>query len=164
MATIQKKFDSVLTEEQQRQLDEVRVNRNFFLVGETYGKGGTTDGEWRACVVEIINTADNTRKFAWQVGFFVADEKHPRETLSKSFLLTSGTYDADNNHVDAKGDVRAWADRNIISGILEKEWCQKLASELNSRLLKIEQTEFPRTNKKTGSRFTAVITHPYFAK
>jgi hypothetical protein len=164
MATITKKFDSVLTNEQQKQLDEVRVSRNFFIVGETYGKGGTVDGEWKACIVEIINNADNTRKFAWQVGFFVGEEKTPRETLSKSFLLTPGTYDADDVKIDAKGDVRAWADKNIISGVLEKEWCAKLASELNSRLLKIEQSEFPRLNKKTNSRFTAKITHPYFAK
>jgi hypothetical protein len=164
MATIQKKFDSILTAEQTKQLDEIRVSRNFFIVGETYGKGGTVDGEWKACIVEIINNADNTRKFAWQVGFYVNEEKTPRETLSKSFLLTPGTYDADDVKIDAKGDVRLWADKNIVSGVLEKEWCAKLAHELNSRLLKIEQTEFPRLNKKTNSRFTAKITHPYFAK
>jgi hypothetical protein len=164
MATITKKFDSVLTEEKQKQLDEVRVNRKFFIVGETYGKEGSVKGEWRACVAEIINNADNTRKFAWQVGFYIGEEKTPRETLSKSFLLTPGTYDADDVKIDAKGDVRAWADKNIISGKLEKEWCAELATILNEKGLKVEQTEFPRINKETGSRFTAKITHPYFAK
>lgn len=164
MATLVKIFDVKLTQEQQQNLDEIRVKRDFFVTGETYAPDGSVKGEWKAQVVKLEINKDNqiTTKYAWHCCFVV--DGAVKESLSKSYLLNKGVYDADNTLINAKGTVREWAQKHIVSGKLEKEWCAELCAELNARGLRVENEEFSRLNKATNSRFIATITHPYFAK
>lgn len=170
MATLIKLFgnDIKANQVELNELDNRQVKREFFIVNNVYGSPNATDGcegEWKAEKIQIQITDNNTitNRLTWAVTFIPKGKDKAVDCLTKSFLLSKGRYDADNKHVSAKGSVREWADTNIVSGILEKEWCQKLATLLNEKGLKVEHEDYPCKSKK-GNLFTATISHPYFAK
>ena len=147
------------------ELDNRQVKREFFLEGQIYGGNlATIKGAWKAEKIGIIINKDNTltRKLAWAVVFTPEGTNTPVADLTKSYLLSKGRYDKNDNFVAPKGDIRQWADRNIIAGILEKEWCNKLATELNTRGLCVTNTEY-QCGRKDGGSFTATLQNPYFA-
>lgn len=168
MATITKIFDNKIDQKRQAELDAMEnasVNRAYFLEKQIYGgNNATVKGTWKAAIIKIVINKDNeiTEKRVWAVGFMPEGTDKPIADLTKSFLLNRGRYDKNDNHITAKGDVRQWADKNIIHGILEKEWCVALAVELNNRGLCMVNEHY-QCGRKDGGSFTAVIQHPYFA-
>lgn len=140
------------------------VKRNFFREGLIYG--GPKDiagGTWHARKIEVVfknECNEEVKRNVWAVAYVITDS--PRGLLFKSFLLSNGRFDASNNLLKAKGDVRCWADRHIINGILEKEWCVELANELNSRGL-IYEVEIYQQPTADGKSYAANFYHPYFA-
>jgi hypothetical protein len=162
------------------------VKRDFFLPShitrvngdkETLEKrvyGGASDpqGRWIADKVGTIIKEEGKpekRVVAWAVVYEVnegtaeAPNWVARESLSKSFLLTRSRIDVNGVAIAPKGDVRQWADKNILSGVLDKEWTAKLAEELNRRGLLLTAEEFRLARKADGKPFDVPFTHPHFA-
>lgn len=167
MATLTKLYGANITATQV-ELDEIenrQVKRDYLLEGQVYGgTNATTKGTWKADKVQIVVNKNNeiTKRLVWAVVFVPENTNQPVCDLTKSFLLNSGRYDKHDVHIKAVGTIREWADKNIISGILEKEWCGKLATELNTRGLCVVNTEY-QANRKDGGSFTATLQQPYFA-
>jgi hypothetical protein len=134
-----------LTEKQITEL--AKDNHGVLTIGKTYAIDGKT--------VKVEN-----KLVVWSCAYIVGDQV--KEGLSRSFLLSKGRFDNEKNHIEPKGSVREWADRNIVAGVLEKEWCQALADLLNARGLVIEKQDYI-ASKKDGGVFTATFMHPYFA-
>lgn len=103
---------------------------------------------------------DTVKRKVWAVAYVITDL--PQGLLFKTFLLSSGRYDATNNFIKARGDVRIWADRHIINGILEKKWCVELANELNKRGL-IYEVDIYQQATADGKFYAANFYHPFFA-
>ena len=167
MATLVKLYGKDI-QANQVELDEIenrQVKRDYLLPENVYGGAtATIKGSWKADKVQIVVNKNNeiTKRLVWAVVFVPEGETQPVCDLTKSFLLNSGRYDKHDNHIKAVGTVREWADKNIISGVLEKEWCGKLATELNTRGLCVVNTEY-QANRKDGGSFTATLQNPYFA-
>ena len=152
-------------------VDTRRVVRNFFKPDTVYGGGADNVGKFDARKVGIIikDNGEEKRRLIWAVCYVVTtkdehgnDVECVQDALTKSFLLSQGRYDVDNNHIKALGDVRVWADLNIVNNVLEREWTAKLAELLNSRGLVLSREEYKQP-KKDGGWFAAHIDHPFFA-
>jgi hypothetical protein len=146
-------------------VEDNSVKRDYLLPNNIYGgNNATVKGTWKADKVGIIVNKNNEikRKIVWAVCFVPEGAKESVCDLTKSFLLSTGRYDADNNHIAPKGDIRQWADTHIINGKLDKEWCGELSTLLNTRGLCVVNTEY-RANRKDGGSFTATLQQPYFA-
>lgn len=162
------------------------VKRDFFLPSHitrvngdketlekrVYGGASDSQGRWIADKVGTIIKEEGKpekRVVAWAVVYEVnegtaeAPNWVARESLSKSFLLTRSRIDANGVAIAPKGDVRQWADKNILSGVLDKEWTAKLAEELNRRGLLLAAEEFRLNRKADGKPFDVPFTHPHFA-
>lgn len=152
-------------------VDTRRVVRNFFKPNTVYGGGADNVGKFDARKVGIIikDNGEEKRKLIWAVCYVVTTKDEQgnnvecvQDALTKSFLLSNGRYDVDNNHIKALGDVREWADLNIVNNVLEREWTAKLAELLNARGLVLSREEYKQP-KKDGGWFMANIDHPHFA-
>lgn len=162
------------------------VKRDFFLPSHitrvngdketlekrVYGGASDSQGRWIADKVGTIIKEEGKpekRVVAWAVVYEVnegtaeAPNWVARESLSKSFLLTRSRIDVNGVAIAPKGDVRQWADKNILSGVLDKEWTAKLAEELNRRGLLLTAEEFRLNRKADGKPFDVPFTHPHFA-
>lgn len=162
------------------------VKRDFFLPSHitrvngdketlekrVYGGASDSQGRWIADKVGTIIKEEGKpekRVVAWAVVYEVnegtaeAPNWVARESLSKSFLLTRSRIDVNGVAIAPKGDVRQWADKNILSGVLDKEWTAKLAEELNRRGLLLTAEEFRLARKADGKPFDVPFTHPHFA-
>jgi hypothetical protein len=157
------------------EMDNREVVRNFFRADTVYGGANDNVGKFDARKVGIIikskkddGTTEEKRRLIWAVCYIVTttkgEEKVERvqDALTKSFLLSQGRYDVDNNHIKPQGDVREWADLNIVNGVLECEWCKSLAELLNQRGLVLVREEYKQP-KREGGWFMAHIDHPHFA-
>ena len=158
------------------EMDNREVVRNFFRPDTVYGGANDQVGKFDARKVGIIiktkkddGTIDERKRLIWAVCYVVTTTQEDgtktervQDALTKSFLLSQGRYDVDNNHIKAVGDVREWADLNIINGTLECEWCRALAELLNARGLILSRQEYKQP-KKDGTWFEAHIDHPFFA-
>lgn len=171
MATIERKLNNLASSGwSQQELDAFEsrtVVRDFLREDTVYG--GPNDpmqGRWLAEKVGIVikDGDKTTRRLIWAVCYLlkVGDNEVVQDALTKSFLLSSGRFDSNGTHIRAVGDVRVWADRHIVNGILEKEWCRALADELNKRGLRLVKEAYQQPRKDGGS-FPAHIAHPYFA-
>jgi hypothetical protein len=152
-------------------VDTRRVVRNFFRPDTIYGGGADKTGKFDARKVGIIikDNGEEKRKLIWAVCYVVTtkdennnDVECVQDALTKSFLLSNGRYDVDNNHIKALGDVRVWADQHIVNNVLEREWTKSLADLLNQRGLILSREEYKQP-KKDGGWFAAHIDHPHFA-
>lgn len=157
------------------EMDNREVVRNFFRPDTVYGGGADNVGKFEARKVGIIirtkkddNSIEERKRLIWAVCYVVTtangEEQVERvqDALTKSFLLSQGRYDVDNNHIKAVGDVREWADLHIVNGVLECEWCKALADLLNTRGLVLSRQEYKQP-KRDGGWFMAHIDHPHFA-
>lgn len=135
-----------LTEQQIANLAKEQEN-GVLTIGKTY----TIDGK----TVKVEN-----KLVVWSCAYIVGDQV--KEGLSRTFLLSKGRFDNENRHIAPKGSVREWADRNIIAGVLEKEWCKALSDLLNNRGLIVTKEDYTM-KKKDGGVFTATFMHPHFA-
>lgn len=142
------------------------------LEKRVYGGASDPTGKWVADKVGILIKEEGKpekRVVSWAVvyqtneGTAEAPNWVARESLSKSFLLTRSRIDANGVAIAPKGDVRQWADKNILSGVLDKEWTAKLAEELNRRGLLLTAEEFRLNRKADGKPFDVPFTHPHFA-
>ena len=152
-------------------VDTRRVTRSFFKPNTVYGGGADQTGKFSARKVGIIikDNDKETRKLIWAVCYVVTtkdendkDVECVQDALTKSFLLSNGRYDVDNTHIKALGDVREWADLNIVNNVLEREWTAKLAELLNTRGLILSREEYKQP-KREGGWFMAYIDHPHFS-
>lgn len=169
--TIERKLNDLTNQGwSQQELDSFEsrtVVRDFLKENTVYGgEKDTQHGVWSAEKVGIVITkgTEVEKRLIWAVCYTLEVEgaKVVQDALTKSFLLSSGRFDAKGTHIKAVGDVRVWADRNILNGMLEKEWCKKLADELNQRGLILVKETYQQPRKDGGS-FPAQIAHPYFA-
>jgi hypothetical protein len=176
MATIRRVLNQLENNGWEKQeLDELEtrtVVRNFFRADTIYGGAADQTGKFDARKIGIIiKEKDGTEKkrLIWAVCYIVTITQEDgttaelvQDALTKSFLLSSGRYDVDNNHIQAIGDVREWADTHIVNNVLEKEWTAALAKSLNERGLILIREEYKQP-KKDGGWFAAHIDHPHFA-
>lgn len=123
-------------------------DKKVLKIGSTYQIGGKS--------VKVEN-----KMIVWSCAYVVGDKV--QDGLSRSFLLTKGRFDHENNHIAPKGSVREWANTNILAGVLEKTWCDKLAALLNERGLKFEAENYTMKTKD-GRSFVATFLHPNFAE
>lgn len=130
-----------------KEIAELAKANGVLTIGKVYNLDGKT--------IRVEN-----KMIVWSCAYVVGDQV--KEGLTRSFLLSKGRFDSEQQRVEPKGSVREWADRNIIAGTLEKEWCQALADLLNERGLVIEKQDY-LAKRKDGGIFTATFAHPYFA-
>lgn len=124
------------------------------LVGTTITKEGEKPKKvvaWAVVYQENLGTAE-------------APNWMPRESISKSFLLAKSRINSDGVTITPKGSVREWADKNILSGVLDKEWTAKLATLLNEKGLRFEAEPIRLIRKADGRPFEVPFMHPYFAE
>ena len=142
--------------------DNSAVHRDYFVAGKVFG--GEKDafgGKWEARKVAFKDADKNEIvSVVWAVCYVVDDKS--KGCLTKSFLLSEGRCDADGTCVAPKGDIRTWADDNIVDGVLNSEWTAKLAEALNKRGLVMEKDKYQQ-KKKAGGVFVATYFHPFFA-
>lgn len=175
MATIRRVLSQLAqngwSEQDINDVDTRRVVRNFFKPNTVYGGANDNSGKFDARKVGIIikDNDKETHKLIWAVCYIVTqkdeqgnDVECVQDALTKSFLLSNGRYDVDNNHIKALGNVREWADLNIVNNVLEREWTAKLAELLNSRGLILTREEYKQPKREDGW-FMAHIDHPHFA-
>ena len=179
MATIERVLSQLeqkgWSQQEIAEIDTREVVRNFFRPDTVYGGANDQTGKFDARKVGIIirtkkddGTTEEKRRLIWAVCYVVTTTKgeevveRVQDALTKSFLLSQGRYDVDNVHIKAQGDVREWADLNIVNGVLECEWCKSLAELLNQRGLMLVREEYKQP-KRDGGWFTAHIDHPNFA-
>jgi hypothetical protein len=124
------------------------ADKKTLEIGKTYVIGGK--------IVKVEN-----KMIIWSCAYFVNDKV--QDGLSRSFLLTKGRFDHENKHIAPKGSVREWAQTNILSGVLEKSWCDKLAQILNERGLRFDEENYTM-KAKDGRSFVATFLHPNFAE
>ena len=170
--TISRKLNDLVNNGWEQQeldaFDSRTVVRDFLKENTVYGgKDDKIGGEWVAAKVGIVikDGTEEKKRLIWAVCYAIKkdDKLVVQDALTKSFLLSNGRFDASGKHIKAVGDVREWADRNIINGILEKEWCEALASELNARGLMMVKETYQQPRKDGSGSFPANINHPYFA-
>jgi hypothetical protein len=167
--TFDEKVNEQFTQEMFDEADLATVKRQFFTVDTVYGGEGDPEGKWEAKKVKLsIQEKDGngqvvktTYKVVWAACYTINGEA--KDNLSKSFLLAKSRYDVNGNRVPMLGSIREWADKNIVGGILDKEWTAALAKELNEKGMKLEKIDY-QAPKKDGGKFTAIVHHPYFAK
>lgn len=142
------------------------------LEKRVYGGASDPNGRWVADKVGILIKEEGKpekRVVSWAVvyqqnmGTAEAPNWVARESISKSFLLTRSRIDANGVAITPKGDVRQWADKHIISGVLDKEWTTSLAKLLNERGLILTAEEFRLNRKADGKPFDVPFVHPHFA-
>lgn len=138
----------ITPEEIAKFLEEQPADKKTLQIGATYQIGGKT--------VKVEN-----KMIVWSCAYVVGDKV--QDGLSRSFLLTKGRFDHENKHIAPKGSVREWANTNILAGVLEKTWCDKLSSLLNERGLKFEAENYTM-KAKDGRSFVATFLHPNFAE
>lgn len=161
------KVDQQFTQELFDEADLATVKRQFFTVDTVYGSAKDPDGKWEARKVKLTiqekdgsgQVVKTTHKVVWAVCYIV--EGQVKDALSKSFLLAKPRYDAYGNRVPMLGSIREWADKNIVGGILDKEWATALAKTLNEKGMKLEKVDY-QAPRKDGGKFTAIVYHPYF--
>lgn len=129
-------------------LAEQPEDNRVLKIGATYNIGGKT--------VKVEN-----KMTVWSCAYIVGDKV--QDGLSRSFLLTKGRFDHENRHIAPKGTVREWANLNLLAGVLEKTWCDKLAALLNERGLKFTADNYTMKTRD-GRSFVATFLHPNFAE
>lgn len=139
--------------------DKTAVHRDFFVGGKTYG--GTDDkvGKWESRKVAFKENG-KVVSVVYAVCYIVNDKS--KGCLTKSFLLSEGRCNNNGEIVAPRGDVRQWADINIVDGVLASEWTTQLAELLNQRGLIMEREKYQQA-KKVGGAFVASYMHPFFA-
>lgn len=138
----------ISAEEIRKFLEEQPEDKRVLKIGATYVIGGKT--------VKVEN-----KMTVWSCAYIVGNKV--QEGLSRSFLLTKGRFDHENRHIAPKGSVREWAQTNILAGVLEKTWCDKLAQILNERGLRFDEENYTMKTKD-GRSFVATFLHPNFAE
>lgn len=138
----------ITPEEIAKFLEEQPADKKTLQIGATYNIGGKT--------VKVEN-----KMVVWSCAYVVNDKV--QDGLSRSFLLTKGRFDHENKHIAPKGSVREWAQTNILAGVLEKTWCDKLATLLNERGLRFDEENYTMKTKD-GRSFVATFLHPNFAE
>lgn len=133
-------------------LDEKRVEQLVEELGTALKQGSNYEVDGRVLRLEM-------KTIVWQPAYVV--EGVARDGLSKTFLLNTSTTDANNNIVAYKSDIHDWANRNIVDGILDKEWAESLATALNKRGVHFNEVSYTR-NKSDGGTFTAKVLNPFF--
>ena len=149
------------SEEQWNSADKAE-HRDFFVAGTIYGgKQDAKGGKWEARKIAFKDaTTGKIVNVVWAVCYCLNDVA--KGSLTRSFLLSEGRCQADGEVLEAKGDVRSWADENITDGVLKSEWTAKLAEQLNTRGLIMEKDKYQQA-KTAGGAFVATYMHPYFA-
>lgn len=138
----------ITPEEIAKFLAEQPEDKRVLKIGAAYNIGGKT--------VKVEN-----KMIVWSCAYVVGDKV--QDGLSRSFLLTKGRFDHENRHIAPKGNVREWANTNILAGVLEKTWCDKLATLLNERGLKFDAENYTMKTRD-GRSFVATFLHPNFAE
>ena len=143
-------------------------HRDFFSAGVVYGGANDTKGgTWKASKVAFRDgTSGKILNVVWAVVYCLGKndkgEDIAKGSLTRSFLLSEGRCQADGEVLQAKGDVRQWADENIVDGVLKSDWTAKLAETLNTRGLIMVKDKYQQS-KKEGGAFVATYMHPFFA-
>jgi hypothetical protein len=151
---------AVCSKEQWAAADQAE-HRDFFVAGKTYGGAGDKEGKWEARKIAFRNKETNQIvNVVWAVCYCIDDKT--RGALTKSFLLSEGRCEANGDVLTARGDVRQWADENIVDGVLKSEWTAALAAILNDRGLIMEKEKYQQA-KTAGGTFVAAYMQPYFA-
>ena len=136
-------------------------HRDYFVAGKTYGGAGDKVGKWEARKIAFRNRETNQIvNVVWAVCYCIDDKT--RGALTKSFLLSEGRCEANGDVLSARGDVRQWADENIVDGVLKSEWTAALAAILNDRGLIMEKEKYQQA-KTAGGTFVAAYMQPFFA-
>lgn len=149
------------TDQQINDADNSSVHREFFTAGKVFGGATDNVGKWEARKVAFKDSEKNEIvSVVWAVCYVVEDKS--KGCLTKSFLLSEGRCDADGTCVAPRGDIREWADNEIVDGVLNSEWTAKLAEKLNERGLVMEKDKYQQ-KKKAGGTFVATYFHPFFA-
>ena len=139
--------------------DTSTVHREFFVGGKVYGGADDKVGKWESRKV-AFKEGNKIVSVVFAVCYVVADKS--KGCLTKSFLLSEGRCNNNGEVVEARGDVRQWADDNIVDGVLASEWTAQLADVLNQRGLVMEREKYQQA-KKAGGAFVATYMHPHFA-
>lgn len=136
-------------------------HRDYFVAGKTYGGAGDKVGKWEARKIAFRNRETNQIvNVVWAVCYCIDDKT--KGALTKSFLLSEGRCEANGDVLSARGDVRQWADENIVDGVLKSEWTAALAAILNDRGLIMEKEKYQQA-KTAGGTFVAAYMQPFFA-
>lgn len=139
--------------------DKASIHRDFFVGGKTYGGADDKVGKWESRKV-AFKEGNKIVSVVYAVCYVVADKS--KGCLTKSFLLSEGRCNNNGEVVEARGDVRQWADDNLVDGVLASEWTAQLAELLNQRGLVMEREKYQQA-KKAGGAFVATYMHPFFA-
>jgi hypothetical protein len=152
--------EAVCSAEQLAAADQAE-HRDYFVAGKTYGGAGDKVGKWEARKIAFRNRETNQIvNVVWAVCYCIDDKT--KGALTKSFLLSEGRCEANGDVLAARGDVRQWADENIVDGVLKSEWTAALAAVLNERGLIMAKDKYQQA-KTAGGTFVASYMHPYFA-
>ena len=136
-------------------------HRDYFVAGKPYGGAGDKVGKWEARKIAFRNRETGAIvNVVWAVCYCIDDKT--KGALTKSFLLSEGRCEANGDVLSARGDVRQWADENIVDGVLKSEWTAALAAILNDRGLIMEKEKYQQA-KTAGGTFVAAYMHPFFA-
>jgi hypothetical protein len=147
--------------EQWAEADKARVLRDFFVANKVYGGAKDTIGKWEARKIAFKDKDTNKIvNVVWAVCYVVGETA--KGSLTKSFLLSEGRCSSNGDVVAPRGDVREWADNNIVNEVLASEWTAELAKTLNTRGLIMEREKYQQS-KKDGGAFAAAYMHPFFA-
>lgn len=139
--------------------DKASIHRDFFVGGKTYGGADDKVGKWESRKV-AFKEGNKIVSVVYAVCYVVDDKS--KGCLTKSFLLSEGRCNQNGEVVAPRGDVREWADDNLVDGVLASEWTAQLAGLLNSRGLIMEREKYQQA-KKAGGAFVATYMHPFFA-
>lgn len=139
--------------------DKASIHRDFFVGGKTYGGADDKVGKWESRKV-AFKEGNKIVSVVFAVCYVVADKS--KGCLTKSFLLSEGRCNNNGEVVAPRGDVRQWADDNLVDGVLASEWTAQLADLLNQRGLIMEREKYQQA-KKAGGAFVATYMHPFFA-
>lgn len=150
------------TEDEQKMwegADSATIHREFFVDGKVYGGADDKVGKWESRKV-AFKDGNKIVSVVFAVCYVVNDKA--KGCLTKSFLLSEGRCNQNGEVVSPRGDVRAWADDNLVDGVLASEWTAQLAELLNQRGLVMEREKYQQA-KKAGGAFVATYMHPFFA-
>jgi hypothetical protein len=148
-----------VTEEMLANADKASIHRDYFVAGKTYGTTDDKVGKWESRKV-AFKEGGKVVSVVFAVCYVVNDKT--MGCLTKSFLLSEGRCNNNGEVVAARGDVRQWADENLVDGVLASEWTKSLAELLNQRGLIMEKEKYQQA-KKAGGDFVATYMHPHFA-
>lgn len=149
---------------------DTKTNKRVFLTDpevEKVAKEQGTNGVLsigQSIVLKRGNTTftlkiDN-KVVSWQVAYKVGDSV--KDALSKAFLTSSATLDADGGIVQLASDIREWASANIRGGVLDREWATALSDSLNERGLIMTEKQVVKPTAK-GSKWLSTLLIPHFA-